>query len=115
MQYCFPRGFAKENLSPIENAIKELNEEMTANISEEPRLIGQVISDSGLTSSLVNVYLVEIESYQKKDEIHEGIKEILEVSMDKMDDWIYNSKIDDGFTLSAYALYQSYINNKGKQ
>ena len=115
MQYCFPRGFAEENLSPIENAIKELNEEMTANISEEPQLIGQVISDSGLTSSLVNVYLVEIESYQKKDEIHEGIKEILEVSMDKMDDWIYNSKIDDGFTLSAYALYQSYIKNKGKQ
>ena len=115
MQYCFPRGFAEGNLSPIKNAIKELNEEMTANISEEPRLIGKVISDSGLTSSLVNVYLVEIESYQKKDEIHEGIKEILEVSMDKMNDWIYNSKIDDGFTLSAYALYQSYIKNKGKQ
>lgn len=115
MQYCFPRGFAEGNLSPIKNAIKELNEEMTANISEEPRLIGQVISDSGLTSSLVNVYLVEIESYQKKDEIHEGIKEILEVSMDKMNDWIYNRKIDDGFTLSAYALYQSYIKNKGKQ
>lgn len=115
MQYSFPRGFAEDNLSPIENAIKELNEEMTANISEEPQLIGQVISDSGLTSSLVNIYLVEIESYQKKDEIHEGIKEILEVSMDKMDDWIYKRKIDDGFTLSAYALYQSYMQNKDKQ
>lgn len=115
MQYSFPRGFAEDYLSPIENAIKELNEEMTASILEEPKLLGQVISDSGLTNNLVNIYLVEIESYQKKDEIHEGIQEILEVPMDKMDNWIYKSKIDDGFTLSAYALYQSYIKNKDKQ
>lgn len=87
---------------------------MTASILEKPKLLGQVISDSGLTNNLVNIYLVEIESYQKKDEIHEGIQEILEVPVDKMDDWIYKSKIDDGFTLSAYALYQSYMKNKDK-
>lgn len=115
MQYSFPRGFAEDHLSSKENAIKELNEEITASIRKEPKLIGQVISDSGLTNNLVDVYLVEIESYQKKDEIHEGIQDILEVPMDKLDNWIYKGKIDDGFTLSAYTLYQSYTNNKNKQ
>ena len=41
--------------------------------------------------------------------IHEGIKQIIEIPVNKMDDWIRQGKIDDGFSLSAYALYQSHI------
>ena len=88
---------------------QELKEEIGATIVNEPILLGNVISDSGLTGNRVDVYLVEIESFQQNQLIHEGIKQIIEIPVNKMDDWIRQGKIDDGFSLSAYALYQSHI------
>ena len=90
-------------------AARELKEEIGATIVNEPILLGNVISDSGLTGNRVDVYLVEIESFQQNQLIHEGIKQIIEIPVNKMDDWIRQGKIDDGFSLSAYALYQSHI------
>ena len=109
MQYSFPRGFSEDNLTSSENAARELKEEIGATIVNEPILLGNVISDSGLTGNRVDVYLVEIESFQQNQLIHEGIKQIVEIPVNKMDDWIRQGKIDDGFSLSAYALYQSHI------
>lgn len=109
MQYSFPRGFSEDNLTSSENAARELKEEIGATIVNEPILLGNVISDSGLTGNRVDVYLVEIESFQQNQLIHEGIKQIIEIPVNKMDDWIRQGKIDDGFSLSAYALYQSHI------
>lgn len=109
MQYSFPRGFSEDNSTSSENAARELKEEIGATIVNEPILLGNVISDSGLTGNRVDVYLVEIESFQQNQLIHEGIKQIIEIPVNKMDDWIRQGKIDDGFSLSAYALYQSHI------
>lgn len=97
------------NSTSSENAARELKEEIGATIVNEPILLGNVISDSGLTGNRVDVYLVEIESFQQNQLIHEGIKQIIEIPVNKMDDWIRQGKIDDGFSLSAYALYQSHI------
>ena len=109
MQYSFPRGFSEDNSTSSENAARELKEEIGATIVNEPILLGNVISDSGLTGNRVDVYLVEIESFQQNQLIHEGIKQIIEIPVNKMDDWIRQGKLDDGFSLSAYALYQSHI------
>lgn len=109
MQYSFPRGFSEDNSTSSENAARELKEEIGATIVNEPILLGNVISDSGLTGNRVDVYLVEIESFQQNQLVHEGIKQIIEIPVNKMDDWIRQGKIDDGFSLSAYALYQSHI------
>lgn len=105
-QYSFPRGFAEPGLTPCENACRELEEEIGAKITKVPKLIGRVVSDSGLIGSMTYVYLVEIDAYKFNTNIHEGIEKIIEIPTEKMDQWIKNDNINDGFSLSAYALYK---------
>lgn len=107
-QYAFPRGFAEPELTPIENVRKELQEEIGAVILETPELLGRVNADSGLTSSHVYVYCVKIQSYQFDSSIHEGICNIIEVPLSEMGQWIGNGMTNDGFTLSAYALFKEH-------
>ena len=65
---------------------------------------------SGLTSSCVSVYLVNIDDYEKTGE--EGIIDITEIPVDEFEDRIYanvnndQNEFDDGFTLAAYLLYK---------
>lgn len=106
-QICFPRGFGESGQTSVENAKRELKEEIGAVVSKEPILLGQIISDSGLTSGTVDVYYVDIESYELNLEAHEGIKKIIEIPKTKMDEWISSGNTNDGFTLSAYALYKN--------
>lgn len=75
-QYSFPREFAEQGLSPIENACRELKEKIKTVITRESKFLGRVISDSGLTSRMVYVYLVEVESYEWNSVIYERIKKI---------------------------------------
>lgn len=111
-QYSFPRGFAESDLTPYANALKELTEEIRAEVTKEPILLGRVSPDSGLTSTKAYVYYVEVDAYTYNQTIHEGIEEIVEISVSEMDDWIKNGKINDGFTLSAYALFRSEYRRK---
>ena len=106
VQYSFPRGFAEPEYTSEENAKRELEEEIGAVVTKTPMLIGRVISDSGLTSGKVFVYYIEIDSYTPPASEHEGIKEIIEIPCAEMDHWIGEGNTDDGFTLSAYALYK---------
>lgn len=106
-QICFPRGFGESNQTSVENAKRELKEEIGAVVSKEPILLGQIISDSGLTSGVADVYYVDIDSYELNTETHEGIKKIIVIPKEKMDAWISDGNTNDGFTLSAYALFKN--------
>lgn len=106
VQYSFPRGFTEPEYTSEENAKRELEEEIGAVVTKTPMLIGRVISDSGLTSGKVFVYYIEIDSYTPPASEHEGIKEIIQIPCAEMDHWIGEGNTDDGFTLSAYALYK---------
>lgn len=107
-QYCFPRGFSESKMSSLENAYRELAEEIGAKfIRNKTELIGEINSDSGLTSGISNVYLVEVESYNHSVGRDEGIEKIIEVPIENMDSFIVDNRVDDGFTLSAYSLYKA--------
>lgn len=108
VQYGFPRGFAEPGCTPEEDACRELQEEIGAVVTKTPQLVGRVISDSGLTNGRVYVYYVEIDDYVRNASGHEGIRGITEVPCEKMDQWIREGNTDDGFTLSAYALYRCW-------
>lgn len=107
-QYSFPRGFAEVDFTPKENAIRELSEEISASITKEPVILGRIVPDSGMTSGKAYVYLVEIDSYNANIG-HEGILDVMEVSEEELKELICKDKIDDGFTLGAYALYKCQI------
>lgn len=106
VQYSFPRGFADPECTPEENAMRELKEEIGAVVTKSPKLIGRVISDSGLTSAKVYVFYVEVADYKPNGYEYEGIKELIKIPFSDMEQWIREGNTDDGFTLSAYALYK---------
>lgn len=89
----------------MENAKKELLEELDAVVSasDEPRKLGMIAADSGLSSGTAAVYLMKIDGY--KNTADEGIREVVELSRAELADMIKNREIDDGYTLAAYALY----------
>lgn len=106
-QYCFPRGYGEEGLLSRENAIKELKEEINAQIKDEPVYLGKVCPDSGLTSGCANVFLVEVDCFCPKVG-HEGISSCIELT----DEEFMKFSINDGFTLSAYLLHKKYLMNQ---
>jgi 8-oxo-dGTP pyrophosphatase MutT (NUDIX family) len=106
MQYAFPRGFAEEDdKTPADNAIRELQEEIHAVITKSPVFLGRIVADSGLTGGCAYVYSVDIDSLELVED-HEGIVAIEQLSDRELTSWINEGKIDDGFTLGAYALYK---------
>ena len=84
-----------------DNVRKEIKEELNADIIGEPKALGQVVADSGLCGTLVDVYLAEIAYYDLKDD-YEGIHAIKEVSEEELN----NMNINDSFTLAALTLLQ---------
>lgn len=106
-QYSFPRGFAEPDCTPEEDVIRELEEEIGAVITKQPQFVGRVAADSGLTGTRAYVYCVEIDAFAQSSTIHEGIRSIVEIPCSKFDQWIGEGNTDDGFTLSAYALYRA--------
>ena len=107
-QYAFPRGFGEVGIDPLENAKKELCEEL--NLKPENiisgKLLGTTVADSGLCGDTVYVYLCEIDAENVEvDKVIEGIKSSTEKTPEELLSMIQNGEIADGFTLSAYSLY----------
>ena len=98
-QWCFPRGYGEVGIKAVDNVRKEVKEELNADIVGEPKALGQVVADSGLCGTLVDVYLTQIAQYDLKDD-YEGIHDIKEVTEEEL----YNMNINDGFTLAALTL-----------
>lgn len=61
------------------------------------------MSDSGLCGNVVSIYQCEVEAYELV-EGYEEILEIVELTEEEMKEWIHSGKVNDGFTLAAYAL-----------
>ena len=105
-QYTFVRGFGEPNITPEQNVIKELKEEIGAIDIQKPKFLGKIVADSGLYGNEVSVFTVEIDSFDFSLK-REGIKEILLCSSQELETYISNKKINDGYTLSAYMLYKT--------
>lgn len=105
-QYAFPRGFSDADCTLEEDVRRELREEMGAVLIDEPRELGRIVSDSGLTGGCVHVFLAEIEHYEQHPDT-EGIRGVVLLEQAELDEWVRTGKIDDGFTLSALALFRS--------
>lgn len=102
-QYSFPRGYAEQGGTPEANAVRELREELNAEIIINTTPLCRVAANSGLTSTQAHVYLVEIGDYSPSVG-HEGIIESVSLTESELDKWIKEGKINDGFTLSAWSL-----------
>lgn len=105
-QYAFPRGFAENGMSPDRNVLKELQEELGAEV-KTCKQIGTVVADSGISGSEVSVFLCELKKYELHYQ-YEGIETIVMLSEDELIESIFSGQIDDGFTLAAFCLYEAH-------
>lgn len=99
----FPRGFSEPNISPEENAKKELYEEIGAN-AITINFEGSIVSDTGLTGGLVDVFSIQIDKTRRYS-YDEGVNEVIWVSMYELKKLIKQNKIRDSFTISSISKY----------
>ena len=107
-QLSFIRGFGEKNRIASENVKTEIMEEIQGKCKGEPIDLGNVTPDSGILGTTVSVYCVEITEYSSP-QIKEGIKEIVLMDKQELELAIQQRQITDGFTLSAYLLYQQWL------
>lgn len=109
-QYAFSRGFKEVGIFSLDNAKKEMGEEVHTEKSEiSYSLLGKVIADSGLNGNVVDVYVARISDNHGKLYANDtkGIIDCIEISEKEFLEMVKNGKILDGFTLSAYSLFKS--------
>lgn len=104
-QYALPRGYGELCLTPEENARKEINEELNCE-SGDYAFLGHIVADSGICGEKVNVFRCSIEKPFVEGD-YESIVSYIEVTEDEFNEMIRSGQINDGFTLSAAALYNS--------
>jgi ADP-ribose pyrophosphatase len=100
-QLEIPRGFGSRGLSGMENARKELQEEIGATASRILPL-GVVRPDTGMTSDVVELFFADIASYTGVEEL-EGVATIVSLTLADYERHIADGRITDVFTIAAYA------------
>jgi ADP-ribose pyrophosphatase len=106
-QLAFPRGFGENGLSARENAMKELLEELNAEVVGDMVLLGSVCPDSGLTSAEADVFLCVVDSFAPSHD--EGIVGARVLSGVDLWEMVRKGEVDDGFTLSALAMLEARL------
>ena len=105
-QWCLPRGFGENKISSEENAKKELFEEIGV-IADKCKLIGSVISNSGIDKTECDIYVCKASCENVSFVFSEGITEAIQISFAEFEQMIHNGMINDGFTLSAFAFLKA--------
>ncbi|OGU10484.1 MAG: hypothetical protein A2X61_08680 [Ignavibacteria bacterium GWB2_35_12] len=100
----FPGGGIKDNMLPIDNAIKELIEE-TGFKAFSIRLIGEYNPYNGVTNEICHVFVADGLIQQKPNPEESEEFELLELSKQEINNKIIIGEIWDGMTLAAWAIY----------
>ena len=111
-QIAFVRGYGEYGVSPEDNAKKEVKEELGADVRFIAHL-GKVAPDSGTYGQTVDVFECEIDDWAMKPG-YEGITGTCEYSHDELTMAIAGGQIDDGFSLSAFALIAARGNSSSR-
>lgn len=100
-----PRGFGTV-ASTEDNARRELEEEIGATISRLT-FLGDTYPDTGMVASRVVLFYAEVAAYGQP-ELGEAISDIFPTPPPEFERLIRENKINDGFTLAAYARAKAF-------
>lgn len=101
----FPRGYG-EDMTPAENAAKELWEELGVRVApEELEFLGDLQADTGLSAGRVQVFAAQIGEVHIPADNGEGIHGLRWVTPEEMARQVADGTITDGITLAAYLKY----------
>lgn len=104
-QLAFPRGYGESGISPEENARKEISEELNCD-AENISYLGRIVADSGVCGETVCTFQCNVR-FPAVDGVYENIASFITVTEDEFSDMANKGLINDGFTLSAFLLYQA--------
>ncbi|WP_265558732.1 NUDIX hydrolase [Streptomyces hygroscopicus] len=96
-----PRGFGTNGLDPQANALKELQEELSATVTSFTSL-GAVHPDTGLQATRVRLYYAQLTAIGSL-ETEAGIRGTVLLTPAELDQHILDGRVTDGFTLAALA------------
>lgn len=111
-QLAFPRGYGEQGISADDNAKKEVLEEIDAAVHSTER-IGRIVADSGLSGKSADVFVCEVSAPSLKKD-YEGIEEVYCLAPDRVASLIAEGKIDDGFSLAAWCLFNEKWYDDGR-
>jgi ADP-ribose pyrophosphatase len=97
-----PRGFGEPGVTNIDNAKRELKEEIQSAVASIS-FLGDVYTNTGISSELVSFYFAQVTNIGQPEK-NEGIRSTLELDVKSMEDWILKGKINDSFTIVAFYL-----------
>ena len=95
-----PRGYGERGISAVDNAYKEIREELEGEIEELTEL-GITQPNTGLENNPVRLFFAKLSLFGKPD-INEGISKTYHIPVNELESLIIKGLITDGFTLSAY-------------
>ncbi|NFV78632.1 NUDIX hydrolase [Magnetospirillum aberrantis] len=96
-----PRGYGETGRSSVENAAKEVLEEIGGHIEHLINL-GSLTWNSGLSNGCTDLFLADL------DEIgapatEEGVSAIMPVTLSIFEEWIASGRIADSFTIACWS------------
>lgn len=99
-----PRGFGEKNQSPIENALRETNEELGVQ-PYNVELLGEIAPDAGVFGNTVTLFKANVPNECNINfEVHEGIGGFRLFSKSEVKEAIVSGEIVDGITIASIAL-----------
>lgn len=102
----FPRGYASDNESSQECALRELLEETGYLIgSASIEKLGVVKPNSAILVSSVNVFLARVSKAEQVQRHDSEVIEVIRIPICEIKNKILSGYITDGFSLSALALF----------
>ncbi|MBI5325647.1 MAG: NUDIX hydrolase [Ignavibacteriae bacterium] len=104
----FPGGGLNKNLTPLENAVKELKEETGYN-SNSLKKVGEYNPYNGVANEICHIFLAEDLIKEKPNPEESEEFEIMELTNKDISERIISGDIWDGMTLAAWAIYTAII------
>lgn len=104
-QVEIPMGFLEKGISLKDNAIKEINEEISGKISSIES-IGELLIDSGISNKKVKLYYAELSSFDKCCDDFEAIKNITTYTLPEIESMIDKNIIVDNITIGSIFKYK---------
>ncbi len=102
-----PAGKIEKELTPYENAIKELEEE-TGYIASSLQKIGEFASTPGILDEVIHLYIAKDLSKGVKGGDDDEYLDLYRLSDEEMESMIRKNEIKDFKTITAYLLSRNY-------
>ena len=111
----FPSGHCEPNATPEEDAIREIKEELRGDL-KNPIYLGKTYPETHSDAWFCSVFSGDVQGLVISPEGtierngYEGIQNLIAYTAEEIDQLIKDGKIDCGYTLAAWALYKSSLN-----